>query len=126
MPSASRIPNTVATSMIWVSDGMLLRVSTLIPAAAAVCWALWIWLAVSGCAVRISQPWVVMLPASPSSWTACSVITVFGAEVPDGRALSCWITGLFTQWPLTQGRVSSLPEGPGGQPLAVPAHGSVP
>ena len=27
-------------------------------------------------------------------WTACSVITVLGAEVPDGRALSSWITGL--------------------------------
>ena len=41
MPSASTIPKIVAASMICASDGMLLRVSTLMfPAApAASCWA---------------------------------------------------------------------------------------
>src|SRR3974390_1067188 len=34
-------------------------------------------------------------------WTACAVITVFGAEVPDGRLLTSWITGLATHPLLT-------------------------
>ena len=47
MPSASTIPKIVAASMICASDGMLLRVSMLIPdAPAASCWALVIWAAV--------------------------------------------------------------------------------
>ena len=54
-----------------------------------------------------------------------AVITVFGAEVPEGSALTSWITGLFTQWPFTQGRVSS-PPGPGGQPAEELTHGGVP
>ena len=36
MPIASTIPNSVAASMICASDGMLLRVSTPMPAAAAI------------------------------------------------------------------------------------------
>src|SRR5215469_9079947 len=40
-----------------------------------------------------------MLLANPSRRIACSVITVFGAEVPEGSALTSWITGLFTHWP---------------------------
>ena len=39
MPTASRMPKTVATSRMSADVGMLLRVSTVSPAAAAACWA---------------------------------------------------------------------------------------
>ena len=34
---------------------------------------------------------------------ACSVITVLGADVPAGSALTSWITGLATHWPFGHG-----------------------
>ena len=34
---------------------------------------------------------------------ACSVITVLGADVPDGSAPTSWITGLARHWPAGQG-----------------------
>ena len=71
------------------------------PAAAAVSRAPVICAAVGGCGAWISQP--DALGCRPSVWMACSVITVLGAEVPDGRAPASWITGLATHWPLVQG-----------------------
>jgi hypothetical protein len=70
-------------------------VSTLTPAVTAICRAALICPAVSGCGVSISQP----SRFSPRWYfcTACSVITVFGAEVPDGRLAFCAITGFATQ-----------------------------
>ncbi len=44
--------------------------------------------------------------------TACSVITVFGADVPDGSALTSWIFGFARQWLGGQGEL-----GPGGPNL---------
>ena len=43
----------------------------------------------------MSQPAVVVVRWN---WrTACSVITVFGADVPDGSALTSWIFGFARQ-----------------------------
>ncbi|HCU92859.1 MAG TPA: hypothetical protein DHU96_09015 [Actinobacteria bacterium] len=74
---------------------MLSRVSTVSPAAAAACWAALIWPAVSEPGVWMSQPAVVVVRWN---WrTACSVITVFGADVPAGSALTSWIFGSARQ-----------------------------
>ena len=52
----------------------------------------------------MSQPDVV---ACRWNWcTACSVITVLGADVPDGRALTSWIIGLARQPLFGQGKVA--------------------
>ena len=53
---------------------------------------------------------------------ACSVITVLGADVPDGSALTSWITGLARHWFFGQGNESWPLPGPGpppGDPLPV-------
>ena len=89
------MPNTVATLRISADVGMLLRVSTDSPAAAAACWAALIWAAVSDAGVWMSQPAVLIVRWS---WrTGCSVITVFGADVPDGNALISSILGFARQ-----------------------------
>ena len=104
MASARTMPNTVAQSMIVADVGTLDLVSTLMFAAAAASLALWICALVSGLAVWISQPATVPGPVCrPSVWMACSVITVLGADVPDGSALISWIGGLARQLPLGQG-----------------------
>ena len=69
--------------------------------------------AVKGCGVWISQPDVV--DCRPSWCTACSVITVFGAEVPGGRALTCSMFGLARHDVFGQGNAPNLP--PPGGPL---------
>ena len=56
MPRASRMPKAVATSRMSADAGMLLRASTVRAVAAAVCWAVLIWLAVSEPGVWMSQP----------------------------------------------------------------------
>jgi len=72
-------------------------VSIVMPAAAAVSRASVICAAVGLCGAWMSQP---EAPACrPSVWMACSVITVLGAEVPDGSALTSWITGLARHCP---------------------------
>ncbi len=107
MPSASRIPKTVAQLMIVDEAGMLFLVSMVRPAAAAVSLALVICAAVGGCGVWMSQP--EMPVCRPSWWIACSVITVLGADVPDGRALTSWITGLARQSLFGQGVPDARP-----------------
>ena len=55
----------------------------------------------------MSQPAVLVVRWN---WrTACSVITVFGADVPDGSALTSWIFGFARQELGGQGEL-----GPGG------------
>src|ERR1700683_4204502 len=101
MPIASTIAKIVAASVTCVSDGMLLTVSMLAPAVTAVCLAFVIWVAVSPPGAWISQP--VVVAVNLNSRMACSVITVFGAEVPEGSALISWIGGLARQPPGVQG-----------------------
>jgi len=101
MPSASGMPKAVATLRISADVGMLLRVSTDRPAAAAACSAALIWPAVGGCGAGMSQPAVL---TDRWNWrTARSVITVFGADVPDGSALTSWIFGFARHEPGRQG-----------------------
>ena len=57
----------------------------------------------------MNQPDVVIDDRRCSVSTACSVITVLGADVPDGSWLTSWIGGLATQLPAGQGEF-----GPGG------------
>src|SRR5258706_9328588 len=102
MPSASTTPKIVAAPVTCVYDGMLLTVSMLAPAVAAVCLAFVTWAAVSPSGAWISQPAVVAMKLNCRM--ACSVITVFGAEVPDGSALVSWMGGLARQLPGVQGR----------------------
>ena len=58
---------------------------------------------------------------------ACSVITVLGADVPDGSALTSWITGLARHWFFGQGKDSGpcrpLPGPPPGAAWAALAAG---
>lgn len=49
------------------------------------------WAGVSGRAVWMSQPFGTR--CSWSAWTACSVMRVLGAEVPEGRLPKVWIFG---------------------------------
>ena len=65
------------------------------PAAPAVSLAPVICAAVGGCGAWMSQP--EALTCRPSVRMACSVITVLGADVPDGSAPTSWITGLARQ-----------------------------
>ena len=95
------MPNTVAKSRISAADGVLDLVSIVIPAAAAVSRASVICSAVGGCAAWISQP--ETLVCRPRAVMACSVITVLGADVPEGSAPASWITGLATHWPFGHG-----------------------
>ena len=61
----------------------------------------------------MSQPAVLIVRWN---WrTACSVITVFGADVPDGNALTSWILGFARQEPGWQGEL-----GPEGRLLYAP------
>src|SRR5690348_14822213 len=114
MASARTIPKTVAQLTIVAEVGMLDRVSTLMFAAAAATWALWICALVSGLAVWISQPMTPPGPiCRPSVRTACSVITVLGGDVPDGSALTSWITGLARQAFFGQGNEVGFWPGPG-------------
>ena len=115
MPSASTMPNTVAQSTMTLTDGMLFLVSMVSPAAAAVSLALVICAAVGGLGVWMSQPSAVTLGCRWSAAMACSVITVLGADVPDGSALTSWITGLARHALFGQGKDCWLP-GPGPPP----------
>ena len=56
----------------------------------------------------------------PSVWMACSVITVLGADVPDGSAPTSWITGLARHWPFGHGQLvgGPLPLPPNSWPLS--------
>ena len=116
MPSASTMPNTVAQSMITPTVGMLFLVSMVSPAAAAASRALVICAAVGGLGAWMSQPSDVTLDCRWSAAMACSVITVFGADVPDGSALTSWITGLARHWFFGQGNESWPLPGPGPPP----------
>ena len=122
MPSASTMPNTVAQLMITETDGMLFLVSMVSPAAAAASRALVICAAVGGAGVWISQPSVVTLDCRCSAAMACWVITVLGADVPDGSALTSWITGLARHEFAGQGKDCWLPGPlpPGGPPFPAP------
>src|SRR5262249_25872427 len=86
MASARTMPNTVAQLIMVADVGALDLVSTVMPAAPAASLASWICAAVSGVAVWISHPAAKGLRWN--FWTACSVMRVFGADVPDGRALT--------------------------------------
>src|SRR5882672_9559553 len=103
MPSARAIPNTVAQSRISADEGVLDFVSMVMPAAPAVSLASVICVAVGGCGAWISQPEGPV--CRPSAWMACSVITVLGPDVPDGRAPTSWITGLARHSPLGHGQL---------------------
>src|SRR5580693_714978 len=103
MPSASTTPNTVAQLMMSAEVGMLFLVSMDIPATAAVCRALVICVAVGGFGVWTNQPTTSLVPVMCRVRMACSVITVLGADVPDGSAPTPWITGLATQAPRGHG-----------------------
>ncbi len=84
---------------------MLLRVSTLIPdAPAASRWAVVTWAGVRPFGTVMSQPAVWIEFCRCCVVIACSVITVLGAEVPDGSWLISWIGGLATQEPGRQGQ----------------------
>src|SRR5215475_518612 len=117
MPSARAIPKAVAQLRISADVGALDFVSMVMPAAAAVSRAPRICAAVGGCGAWMSQP--ETLACKPSAWMACSVITVLGADVPDGSALTCWITGLARQSLLGQGQLvgGPLPLPPDPPPL---------
>ena len=104
MASARTMPKAVAQLVIAADVGTLDLVSTLMPAATAASRALLICAAVRACGVWISQPDVIA--RRPSRRTACSVITVLGAEVPGGRPLTSWILGPARQSLLGQGKVS--------------------
>src|SRR5690348_17852542 len=116
--SARKMPNTVAQFTIVAEVGTLDRVSTLMFVAAAATWALWICALVSGFGVWISQPATVPGPVCRCSVRmACSVITVLGADVPDGSALTSSIGGLATQLPWWHGKVTGpLGPWPGPEP----------
>ena len=90
--SASTIPNTVARSMTSYPGGALDFVSMLIPeTSAAMKRALRICAAVGGWFVTMNQP-----ASEVCRWSvriACSVITVFGADVPEGSEPTYWIFG---------------------------------
>ena len=73
------------------------------PAAPAVSLASVICAAVGGCGAWMSQPEGPV--CRPSVRMACSVITVLGPDVPDGRAPTCWITGLARHWPFGHGQL---------------------
>jgi len=88
-----------------------LTVSMLAPAAAAVCVAFVIWVAVSPPGAWISQPAVVAV--NLSCRMACSVITVFGAEVPEGSAPISWIGGVGQA---AAGRAGAVRGDLGGEP----------
>ena len=107
MPSARTIPKTVAQLMISDDDGMLDLVSTVMPCAAAATLALAICPAVGGFGLWMSQP--SGTACRPRVRMACSVITVLGADVPDGRALTCWITGFARQSRFGHGYDSACP-----------------
>ena len=115
MPSARTMPNTVAQFRITEVDGMLFLVSMDMSLAAAVTRALVICAAVKLCGAWINQPLTETLPCRPSVWTACWVITVLGADVPDGSAPASSITGLARQLPAGQGNEVWL-----GPPLGPP------
>jgi hypothetical protein len=72
----------------------------------AVCLAFVIWVAVSPPGAWTSQPAVVAV--NLNSRMACLVITVFGAEVPEGSAPISWIGGLARQLPGRQGLPGGL------------------
>ena len=112
MPRARAIPKAVAQLITSAEVGSSFLVSMLIRASAAVVLALLISAAVSGLEAWTNQPDTVGF--RPRRWTACSVMTVLGAETPDGRALTSWITGLATQSVGGQGNVWAVAAAPGG------------
>src|SRR3984957_9949925 len=94
------------------------------PAAPAVSLALVICAARGLGGARMSQPEALTLAPRPSVWMACSVITVLGADVPAGSALTSWMTGLFTHWrgqvlPWSPPVTSCMPETPDSPGRAV-------
>src|SRR5579863_4638947 len=103
MASASTMPKTVASLTTVASDGMLLRVSTDIPDAAATCWAFLIWAAVRTPRAWMNQPAALTGDCRFSARRPCSVTTVFGADGPEGSWLICWIGGLAMQLPAGHG-----------------------
>jgi hypothetical protein len=69
-----------------------------------------IWAGLRPFGTVISQPAVWTELCRCSVLIACSVTTVFGAEVPDGSWLNSWILGPGRQEPAGQGH--PLPPGP--------------
>src|SRR5580704_15549964 len=99
-PVAARVRRSLAVSLrMRPTDMARMASARKIPKAVA---QLMISAAVGGCGDWMSQPDV--MACSPSSRIACEVITVLGAEVPDGRALTSWITGLARQSLAGQGK----------------------
>ncbi len=66
------------------------------------------WAAVRPSGTWMSQPEIPTEFCRCSVVIACSVTTVFGAEVPDGSWLTSWIGGLAMQLPAGQGHWLTL------------------
>ena len=94
-PRAITIPKIVAQVMTADELGWSFFASTESCVVDAASSALLIWEAVKGCDPWTSQSFVVAWMWN--SRIACSVITVFGADVPLGSAPTSWITGLARQ-----------------------------
>src|SRR5579872_2064080 len=95
-PMAITIPKTVAHVMMADDVGWSFFDSTEISVVDAVSWALLTWAAVKGWLPWTSQSW--FMTWMRNSRTTRSVISVFGAEVPVGRAPTSSITGWARQW----------------------------
>src|ERR1700728_1328314 len=94
-PRARKIPKIVAEVTTADEVGSSFLDSTESCDVDAVSSALLICDAVKGCGPCTNQS--VVLAEISNSFMACSVITVFGADVPLGSAPSSWITGFATQ-----------------------------
>ena len=94
-PRAITIPKTVAQVITANDVGWSFFDSTESCVVEAASSALLIWEALKACVPWTSQS--VVVAWMWNSFIACSVITVLGAEVPAGRALTSWMTGLARQ-----------------------------
>ena len=105
-PRAMTIPKIVAQPMTADELGWSFFDSTESCVVDAASSAPLIWAAVKGC-----DPWTSQAPGLVWMWNlrrACSVMTVFGADVPVGSAPTSWITGCATQ-PAAAVQVPPLP-----------------
>ncbi len=94
-PRATTIPNIVAQLITAEEDGWSFFASTESWLVEAVSSAPLIWAPVKACAPCTNQSLVSVWRWN--SRTACSVITVLGADVPLGSAPTSWITGWARQ-----------------------------
>src|ERR1700691_5129598 len=94
-PSAITIPKIVAELTTDDELGWSFFDSTESCVVDAASSALLIWAALKGWVPRTSQS--VVFASMWNSFIACSVTTVFGADVPLGSAPTSWINGCATQ-----------------------------